>query len=90
MTAERRTIHDEVVIAQDRKTGRRITFVLPVVPEDAPYRVREGIARRRLTALTGACPCGATMTLGDANAVHEYGCPAITATLEKAIRRWAR
>ena len=92
MPPESRTIRDEVVIAEHRRTGQRVVFVLPVIPEDAPYRVREGIARRRITALTGTCPCGASAALdGDVMGTkHERRCIALTATLSKAIRRWAR
>jgi hypothetical protein len=92
MPPESRTIRDDVVITQDPKTGLRVAFVLPVVPEDAPYRVREGLARRRITALSGTCPCGATAALDGKvmDTRHERGCSAATATLTKAIRRWAR
>lgn len=41
----------------------RVALVLPVVPEDAPPEVREGIARRRIVMTTGRCPCGARRTL---------------------------
>lgn len=41
----------------------RVAYVLPVVPEDAPASVREAIVRRRLAALEGRCPCGATVSL---------------------------
>lgn len=41
----------------------RVGAVLPVVPEDAPPAVRDGIARRRLVVLDGACPCGARRSL---------------------------
>jgi hypothetical protein len=39
--------------------GRRALYLLPVIPDDAPDPIREGIARRRVAALTGDCPCGA-------------------------------
>jgi hypothetical protein len=38
--------------------GTRVAYLLPVIPDDAPPLVREGIARRRLAALEGRCPCG--------------------------------
>jgi hypothetical protein len=87
-----RIIADEVVLAEHPVLRQRVCMVLPVIPEDAPYRVREGIARRRITALTGSCPCGATAAHGDTTSdiCHERGCPAVTETLMKAIRRWAR
>lgn len=50
------TGYDVTVVEQ---AGNRTAYVLPVVPEDASADVREGIARRRVVALTGACPCGA-------------------------------
>jgi hypothetical protein len=43
--------------------GVPVAMVLPVVPEDAPERLREGIARRRLVMINGQCPCGAERTL---------------------------
>lgn len=78
--------------------GARALAVLPCIPEDAPYRVREGIARRRVTATTGECPCGATVDYNAAlagryavaEALHERRCPADTAKLVKEIRRWSR
>ncbi len=29
-----------------------------IIPEDAPPRIREGIARKRMMAIEGECPCG--------------------------------
>ena len=40
-----------------------VAYVLPVVPEAAPAEAREGLARRRVVAHTGQCPCGARMVL---------------------------
>ncbi|WP_226353783.1 hypothetical protein [Pseudonocardia sp. ICBG601] len=37
--------------------------VVPAVTEDSAPRVREGLARRRQVAVTGRCPCGATMAI---------------------------
>ena len=73
-----------------------VAAVLPVIPEDAPYRVREGIARRRVAAVTGKCPCGAQVdyqaasSSGVADVTHDRLCPADTGRLVKAIRRWSR
>ncbi len=95
MTA--RTITQDVTYAE--VAGRRAVLVLPVIPDDAPYVIREGIARRRIAAHTGQCPCGAVTDYGalpgpgEAGAGevwHEFGCPAETKLLQKAIRRWAR
>lgn len=82
------TGHDVTVVEH---AGHMIAYVLPVVSEDAPVAVREGIARRRLVALNGVCPCGAravrpsrrerrdAQRAGRAAGVlveHEAGCPA--------------
>lgn len=90
-------LRDEVVIANHPVQGRMV-LVLPMVPDRAPARIKEGIARRRTTALTGTCPCGATVDYhaakqGGANVaevVHTRLCPADDASLRKAIRRWSR
>lgn len=89
-----RVIREELVKVRLDGIGTALV-VLPVIPEDAPYRVREGIARRRLVAVSGACPCGARLdlsaaTVGPAEAKHDQLCPAITDRLVKAIRRWSR
>lgn len=39
--------------------GLRTAVVLPIPPEGAPASVVEGITRRRLAMIEGACPCGA-------------------------------
>lgn len=96
MTA--RQLRDELIIGTHPVLGIRTAFVVPKIPDAAPFAVREGIARRRITAMTGQCPCGAVMDVGDlqAGAVtnvaveHERGCPAITSRLAKAVRRWMR
>lgn len=41
----------------------RVAYVLPVVTESVPPAAREGLARRRITAMTGRCPCGARMVM---------------------------
>lgn len=60
----KRGLRDEVVVFHRAGVGN-VAAVLPVIPEGAPYKVREGIARRRITTLTGKCPCGATLDLRD-------------------------
>ena len=40
--------------------GISTAYVVPVIPDDAPATVREGITRRRLATINGRCPCGAT------------------------------
>jgi len=41
----------------------RVAYVLPVASEELPPQLREAVLRRRLAALEGRCPCGATVTL---------------------------
>ncbi len=62
-----------------------VVFVLPDIPDDAPARLREGLARRRICAITGRCPCGAEFTMPDhvepgsvtlITVEHETDCPA--------------
>lgn len=93
----KRDIHDELVEFHVAGVGNALA-VLPCIPEDAPYRVREGIARRRISAVTGTCPCGAQVDyeaalyagLHVAEVHHDRLCPADTDRLVKAIRRWLR
>lgn len=40
-----------------------VAYVLPVVSEDLPPQLREAVICRRLAAVEGRCPCGATVTL---------------------------
>ena len=93
-----RGIRDELVTFHREDIGY-VLAVLPAIPENAPYGIREGIARRRIAAVTGRCPCGAQVDYnaevlrGGARTVeveHERLCPAVTAHLAKAIRRWRR
>lgn len=66
---------------------KRVLYIGPELSEDLPPRAREGIARRRLVATTGRCPCGAQLEVPDgalrpgAVAVvaveHEADCPAV-------------
>jgi len=93
-----RRIVDELIVADNPVLRQRVAYVLPVVPEDAPHAIREGVARRRITATTGQCPCGAVVDYGDrrpgevgvAEVWHQRSCPADTGRLVKACRRWAR
>jgi len=85
------TAREFTVVADD---DRVIGYVLPELPEGAPRDVLEGLTRRRLTALNGQCPCGATMTLPNRaerrratrrgvafriRVEHELDCPAVAA-----------
>jgi len=93
-----RQIREEMLVGDHPVLGQRVAYVLPVVPEDAPHAVREGIARRRIVATTGECPCGAVVDYGErrpgevgvGEVHHERLCPADTAKLVKACRRWTR
>lgn len=75
-------------------SGTRTLYLLPDVPDRAPYPVKEGIARRRIVALTGACLCGAIFDRdraerSDSLAIeHERRCPASDRALRRALRRW--
>jgi hypothetical protein len=85
--------------------GDPVAFVLPRIPDDAPEAIREGVARRRITAIDGKCPCGAQLVLPNRAArrkaartgeqirmtvEHEDDCPAVDEALIAAIRRWKR
>jgi hypothetical protein len=85
--------------------GETVAFVLPRIPDDAPEEIREGVARRRIVAINGRCPCGAELVLPNRAArrkaaragsfvrmriEHEDDCPAIDTALDEAIRRWKR
>ncbi len=42
--------------------GLGFNVVVPIIPDQAPQHVREGLARQRLLLLTGQCPCGVRLT----------------------------
>jgi len=80
--------------------GQSAMFVLPTLTERDDPRVREGIARRRITGLTGECPCGARRVWpnrADRRAavkagrvlhieiVHEEDCPATDDALRRLL-----
>lgn len=76
--------------------GRSIAMV-PVIPEDAPGPVREGVARQRIAAITGSCLCGAQVEhrsagggLHFAEVYHDRRCPGQSDRLREAMRRWSR
>jgi hypothetical protein len=94
-----RQLCDEVLVGDTPVLGQRVAYLLPVISDDAPYAIREGIARRRIAATTGRCPCGAVADYGErrpgeagvGEVHHERLCPAATtARLVKAYRRWLR
>lgn len=49
-------------IVQTLPDGTRALYMLPAIPDDAPDDIREALARRRIAALTGRCPCGEIST----------------------------
>jgi hypothetical protein len=68
-------------------TDRRLV-VSRDIPDSASHREKEGAARRLLVAMTGKCPCGATLQVPDKLKVgavvivaveHEDDCPAVEA-----------
>jgi len=101
------TAHDletEIAVVDDY-TGLPIGYLLPEIPDDAPSAVREGLVRRRLTALEGRCPCGAGVAMPNRAArrravrsgvparilvEHEADCAASDRMLSAAMGRWAR
>jgi hypothetical protein len=87
----------------DDDSGEVVAYLLPELPEDAPHDVLEGLARRRLTALDGRCPCGAVVEMPGRAArrraarrgvpvrvvvEHENDCPAVDRVLGAALGRW--
>lgn len=52
------TIAHEITTFRDPHAGT-VLAVVPVIPDDAPAGVREGIVRRRLVATTGHCHAAA-------------------------------
>jgi len=89
---------------RSRKPGGRYTppkrgaLLTVEIPDDAPPALREGLARRRLVATTGRCPCGAVLELPDlvpgaltvAAVEHEPDCPATDEAIAEAMAEWQR
>lgn len=77
------------------RTPLRAVYIGPEIAEDAPPVVREGLARRRLTAVNGRCPCGAVIVHPRVFPVqvttvavwHEHGCPAASKKVDQWLRR---
>lgn len=77
------------------KLRRGAIYVGVDLPDDAPAELKEGIARRRITVLTGCCPCGATPELDIVTewgerwtAWHEPGCPARDDRMGELLSEW--
>lgn len=80
------------LVMVESEDGTRWILALPSIPSDADItdRQREGIARQRITAISGLCPCGARMVPPNreqrrqarrsgyvhTTVEHETGCPA--------------
>ncbi|HIE61030.1 MAG TPA: hypothetical protein EYQ02_05015 [Microbacterium sp.] len=52
----------EWVVPHGRPNER---MVVQVIPDDAPPLIREGLARRRVQAIEGECPCGGPLVWRD-------------------------
>lgn len=75
-------------------------MVVQRIPDDAPPLIREGLARRRVQAVDGMCPCGGLMIWPDATpdpgvlrsvvAQHWGDCPAGDAVFVPAMLAWAQ
>jgi hypothetical protein len=79
--------------------GTRALYVGDAIRESDPPAVREGLARRRMLATEGHCPCGARVPFDPriiAPAVashaieHASDCPAADANLAAAMRNAGR
>lgn len=84
--------------------GCRALVVTPTISESASPAVREGLARRRLSMITGECPCGgrrASLNRAQRRAArrrngeistlrieHESDCPAICPEVEHYMLGW--
>lgn len=75
--------------------GSRALYVSDVIRESDPPAVKEGIARRRVLASTGECPCGARSPFDPRKISpaivlevirHESDCPATAENLTRAMR----
>jgi hypothetical protein len=88
-----------VSIAIPLPGGRLGLYIGDEIRESDPPAVREGLARRRLLATEGRCPCGAEVPFDpaiiapgivSAAVVHEADCPAAEANLSAALRTGRR
>jgi len=84
------------LIPHGRPTDR---MIVQRIPDDAPPLIREGLARRRVQAIDGVCPCGGRMIWPDEAAErgvlrsivaqHWGDCPAGDAVFIPAMLAWA-
>lgn len=79
-TPTRRLVHvggQEIVLVDMDGIGR-VMLVPPTVPMLGTKALKDGVARRRLTMIEGACPCGALLEVSASGArcEHEDDCPA--------------
>jgi hypothetical protein len=84
-----------VSIAIPLPGGRLGLYIGDEIRESDPPAVREGLARRRLLATEGRCPCGAEVPFDpaviapgivSAAVVHAAACPAAEENLSAALR----
>lgn len=78
--------------------GTRALYVGEAIRETDPPAVREGLTRRRMLAVDGRCPCGASVPFDPRliapaasmrTVEHAADCPAADANLAAAMRRRA-
>lgn len=92
-----RVLVHELVLAKHPVLRQPVKFVLPVIPDGAPADVSEGLARHRIAATSGTCPCGAVTDYGDAEPGsagvgeiwHNRECPGDPDRLAEALARWS-
>ncbi len=89
---------DQEWVIPHGRPGERM--VVQRIPDNAPPLTREGLARRRVQAVEGVCPCGGRMlwsdepvergTLRRVVAQHWDDCPAGDAVFIPAMLAWKR
>jgi hypothetical protein len=90
-----RPLPEEVLLVQQDQ------ILAPAIPDGAPEAVREGMVRRRLALMNGACVCGARVVLPNRTmrraakgallqlvCMHKYDCPASNENLRAALDAW--
>lgn len=90
----KRPIRPLVLIEIPAPDGRTGLYVCDEIRESDPPAVREGLARRRVLALTGQCPCGAASPFDSRVSpglvleaiTHAADCPASSRALSAAMR----
>jgi hypothetical protein len=73
-------------------------YIAPAIEPEMPARLRQGIERRALAAITGLCPCGAGLEYQPSRfprdyrtqTLHLFGCPAGDPDLWREAEAWHR